>query len=85
MAINIAALSVPGPLDVLDAVGAVTGWGAEATEVLAALPGRASRLLSDVEQLVRPINDDAIDVVPGLSMLRRWNSSQPPEPGPTGQ
>jgi ABC-type transporter Mla subunit MlaD len=59
MAIHIAGVSLPGPSDLLDAVRAVTGWGAEATEVLAELPGRASSVLADVEQLIRRINDVA--------------------------
>src|SRR5437879_4846304 len=59
MAIHIAGVSLPGPLDLLEAVRAVTGWGVEATEILAELPGRASILLAEVERLVRRINDVA--------------------------
>jgi hypothetical protein len=59
MAIHIAGMSLPGPSDVLDAVRAVTGWGAETTELLAGLPARASRLLDEAERLVRHINDVA--------------------------
>lgn len=57
MAINIGGVSLPGPADLLDVVRAVTGWGAEATEVLAGLPARAEALLTDVEQLLRRINE----------------------------
>ena len=59
MAIHIAGVSLPGPLDLLEAVRAVGGWGVEATEVLAELPDRVSTLLADAEQLVRRINDVA--------------------------
>ena len=56
MAIHIAGVSLPGPTDILEAVRSVTGWGAEATEVLAGLPARAEALLADVEALIGRIN-----------------------------
>jgi hypothetical protein len=59
MAINIAGVSLPGPTDLLDAVRAVTGWGVETTELIAGLPGRASKLLDEVERLLGHINDVA--------------------------
>jgi hypothetical protein len=56
MAITIGGMSLPGPGDVLDAIRGVTGWGVEATELLAGLPARADALLTEVEQLIGTIN-----------------------------
>lgn len=56
MAVTIGGMSLPGPGDVLDAIRGVTGWGAEATEMLAGLPARVDALLTEVEQLIGPIH-----------------------------
>ncbi len=76
MAIHIAGFALPGPSDLLDPVRSVTGWGAEATDLLAELPARAVGLLAETERLLRRINDvteraDAliakVDTVTGLA------------------
>lgn len=59
MAIHVAGITLPGPNDVLDSIRAVTGWSAEATEVLAELPGRLSTLFGDIDTLLRRINEVA--------------------------
>lgn len=59
MAISIGGVSLPGPADVLDAIRGVTGWGAEATEMLAGLPARADALIGSAEQLIRTIDEVA--------------------------
>jgi hypothetical protein len=65
MAIHIGGVALPGPSDLLDAARALTGWGAEATEVLADLPVRAAALLGEVERLLAKINavTDRADVL----------------------
>jgi methyl-accepting chemotaxis protein len=57
MAVQLAGITLPGPVDVLGTVRLVAEWGVHTVRVIGALPDRAAVLLDQIDKLIARMDD----------------------------